>query len=125
MTTIAGPGKEVSEKSLELNVCAELLLHIRLWRGCERALWLGLAEALERRKRIDDLLQRSLGLRKPVKFTSSADVEAPAPAPMPCRPENPVQGIRPGSGGTARRVEAPSGRHRVDSHVIDLMPRFP
>ena len=57
MTTIAGPGKEVSEKSLELNVCAEMLQHIRTWPGCERALWLGLTQAQERRKGIDELIR--------------------------------------------------------------------
>ena len=57
MTTIAGPGKEVSEKSLELNVCAELLQHIRSWPGCEKALWLGLTQAQERRKGIDELIR--------------------------------------------------------------------
>ena len=61
MTTIAGPGKEVSEKSLELNVCAEMLQHIRMWPGCERALWLGLTQAQERRKGIDELI-RNVGL---------------------------------------------------------------
>ena len=57
MTTIVGPGKEVSEKSLELNVCAELLQHIRSWPGCEKALWLGLTQAQERRKGIDELIR--------------------------------------------------------------------
>ena len=57
MTSIVGPGKEVSEKSLELNVCAELLQHIRSWPGCERALWLGLTQAQERRKGIDELIR--------------------------------------------------------------------
>ena len=57
MTSIVGPGKEVSEKSLELNVCAELLQHIRSWPGCERALWLGLTQAQERRRGIDELIR--------------------------------------------------------------------
>ena len=57
MTTIAGPGKEVSEKSLELNVCAELLNHIRSWPGCGRALWLGLTQAQERRTGLDELIR--------------------------------------------------------------------
>ena len=56
MTSIVGPGKEVSEKSLELNVCAELLQLIRSWPGCDRALWLGLTQAQERRKGIDELI---------------------------------------------------------------------
>lgn len=57
MTTIVGPGKEVSEKSLELNVCAELLQRIRTWPGCERALWLGLTQAQERRTGLDELIR--------------------------------------------------------------------
>ena len=57
MTTIVGPGKEVSEKSLELNICAELLQHIRAWPGCQRALWLGLTQAQERRRGLDELIR--------------------------------------------------------------------
>ena len=57
MTMIAGPGKEVSEKSLELNVCAELLQHVRTWPGCGGALWLGLTQAQERRKGLDELIR--------------------------------------------------------------------
>ena len=45
--------KEVSEKSLELNLCAELLQYIRSWPGCDRALWFGLTQALERQEGID------------------------------------------------------------------------
>ena len=45
--------KEVSEKSLELNVCAELLQYIRSWPGCDRALWFGLTQAQERQEGID------------------------------------------------------------------------
>ena len=56
MTTIVGSGKEVSEKSLELNVCAEVLQHIRTWPGCERALWLGLTQRQERRTGLDELI---------------------------------------------------------------------
>ena len=57
MTTIVGPGKEVSEKSLELNVCAELLQYIRSWPGCQRALWLGLTQRQERRTGLDELIR--------------------------------------------------------------------
>ena len=60
MTTIAGPTKEVSEKSLELNVCAETLQYIRAWPGCQRALWLGLTQRQERRTGLDELI-RSVG----------------------------------------------------------------
>ena len=57
MTTIAGPGKEVSEKSLELNVCAEMLQLIRTWPGCQRALGLGLTQRQERRTGLDELIR--------------------------------------------------------------------
>ena len=53
---IAGAGKAVSEKSLELNVCAELLQVIRTWPGCEGALWLGLTQQQERRTGLDELI---------------------------------------------------------------------
>ena len=56
MTMIVGPGKEVSEKSLELNVCAELLQYIRSWPGCQKALWLGLTQRQERRTGLDELI---------------------------------------------------------------------
>ena len=57
MNTIVGRGKEVSEKSLELNVCAELLQYIRAWPGCQGALWLGLTQAQERRTGLDELIR--------------------------------------------------------------------
>ena len=49
--------KELSEKSLELNICAELLHRIRSRPGCEKALWLGLTQAQERLYGIDELLK--------------------------------------------------------------------
>ena len=49
--------KEVSEKSLELNVCAEILQYIRSWSGCEGALWFGLTQANERQMGIDEMIQ--------------------------------------------------------------------
>ena len=45
--------KEVSEKSLELNLCTELLQCIRSWPGCDGALWFGLTQAQERQEGID------------------------------------------------------------------------
>lgn len=57
MTTVAGQGKEVSEKSLELNICAELLYHIRTWPGCNKALWYGLTQKQERRTGLDELIR--------------------------------------------------------------------
>ena len=49
--------KAVSEKSLELNICAEMLQHIRSWPGCRKALWLGLTQSQERRLGIDELIR--------------------------------------------------------------------
>ena len=48
--------KQVSEKSLELNVCAELLQLIRGWKDCQGALWLGLTQMQERQYGIDELI---------------------------------------------------------------------
>ena len=45
--------KEVSEKSLELNLCAELLQYVRSWPACDGALWFGLTQAQERQEGID------------------------------------------------------------------------
>lgn len=45
--------KEVSEKSLELNICAEMLSKIRSWRDCDKALWFGLTQKQERREGLD------------------------------------------------------------------------
>ena len=49
--------KEISEKSLELNVCAEFLQYIRSWPGCARALWFGLTQAQERLDGIDEYIR--------------------------------------------------------------------
>ena len=54
---IAGPGRQVSEKTLELNVCAELLQQIRARPDCERALWLGLTQRQERHAGLDELIE--------------------------------------------------------------------
>ena len=54
---IAGRGRAVSEKTLELNVCAELLQLIRTWPGCEGALWFGLTQKQERRTGLDQLIE--------------------------------------------------------------------
>ena len=54
MTTVARRRrKKVSEKSLELNICAELLQLIRSRSGCQGALWFGLTQAQERQEGID------------------------------------------------------------------------
>ena len=51
--------KEVSEKSLELNVCAELLELIRSRSGCGGALWFGLTQAQERKEGIDARIRKA------------------------------------------------------------------
>ena len=51
--------KEVSEKSLELNICAEMLLRIRSWCRCERALWFGLTQRRERREGLDSRIRNA------------------------------------------------------------------
>ena len=48
--------KKVSEKSLELNVGAELLHCIRSWPNCSKALWFGLTQAQESRKGLDEFV---------------------------------------------------------------------
>jgi len=75
VTTIAGQGKEISEKSLELNVCAELLQYIRSWPGCGKALWLGLTQRQERLAGIDELI-RNVG----VGFSLMLQFKAPWPS---------------------------------------------
>ena len=62
--------KEVSEKTLELNVCAELLQHIRTWRGCEAAVWFGLTQRQERERGLDELICNAPGLALMLQFKS-------------------------------------------------------
>ena len=45
--------KQVSEKSLELNLCAELIQCIRARKGCEGAVWFGMTQRQERRTGLD------------------------------------------------------------------------
>ena len=72
--------KEISEKSLELNVCAEFLQYIRSWPGCARALWFGLTQAQERQDGIDEYIRNvggGLALMLQFKapwYSSSADL---------------------------------------------------
>ena len=54
--------KEVSEKSLELNLCAELLQRIRSWHGCERAVWLGMTQRQERKSGLDEMIRNAPGV---------------------------------------------------------------
>jgi hypothetical protein len=47
----------VSEKTLELNICAEVLHAIRQIPGCSRAFWIGMKQNQEARLGIDELIQ--------------------------------------------------------------------
>ncbi len=49
--------KQVSEKTLELNIAAELLQVIRALPGCERAFWIGLKQDQEARWGMDELIR--------------------------------------------------------------------
>jgi hypothetical protein len=49
--------KQVSEKTLELNISAELLQVIRNFPGCDKAFWIGMKQDQEARSGIDELLQ--------------------------------------------------------------------
>ena len=62
--------KEVSEKSLELNVCSEILQVIRSWPGCQGALWLGLTQQQEREHGIDELINNAGGYALMLQFKS-------------------------------------------------------
>ena len=62
--------KEVSEKSLELNVCAEMLQHIRHWPGCFGAVWLGMTQRQERQNGLDELICNTPGLSLMLQFKS-------------------------------------------------------
>ncbi len=48
--------KEVSEKSLELNVGAELIQCIRTWPNCTKALWYGLTQTQEKDTGLDEFV---------------------------------------------------------------------
>jgi hypothetical protein len=71
--------KQVSEKTLELNVCTELLNAIREWSGCERAFWLGMKQFEEASSGLDELLAnlppgRFLGLQFKSPYPSRPDI---------------------------------------------------
>jgi len=58
---ISLPGKrEIYEKTLELNICAEILAIIRNQPGYQKAVWQGLTQAQEREVGLDELL-RNMG----------------------------------------------------------------
>jgi hypothetical protein len=49
--------KVVSEKTLELNLCALFLERVRTWPGCSGAIWMGMKQKQEARNGIDELLR--------------------------------------------------------------------
>ena len=53
--------KQVSEKSLELNVCAELIQCMRARPGCESAVWFGMTQSQERRTGLDETVINAPG----------------------------------------------------------------
>ena len=62
--------KQVSEKSLELNVCAELIQCIRARPGCESAVWFGMTQSQERRTRLDETVINAPGHSLMLEFKS-------------------------------------------------------
>ena len=60
--------KEVSEKSLELNVCAELLQRIRSWQDCRGAVWLGMTQLQERENGLDQMISNAPGVAMMLQF---------------------------------------------------------
>ncbi len=64
------PRKQVSEKSLELNLCAELIQCIRAHRGCEGAVWFGMTQQQERRTGLDEATANAPGQSLMLQFKS-------------------------------------------------------
>lgn len=50
------PRLKVSEKTLELNICAEILSLIRSLPGCQKAFWIGMKQDQEARLGLDELI---------------------------------------------------------------------
>lgn len=73
--------KRVSEKSLELNVGAELLNCIRSWPNCQKALWFGLTQSQESRKGLDEFV-----LNVPRGFLLMLQFKAPRATPDDSEP---------------------------------------
>ncbi|MFH2203119.1 MAG: hypothetical protein ABIJ96_08405 [Elusimicrobiota bacterium] len=67
--------KEVSEKTLEINICAELLGQIRGWPGCHHATWIGMKQDQEFRNGLDGLVRNAPGFHMMLQFKS------PSPTP--------------------------------------------
>lgn len=62
--------KQVSEKSLELNVCAEMLQCLRKKPGHRKALWVGLTQREERQEGLDEKIRNSPGVALMLQFKS-------------------------------------------------------
>ena len=60
----------MSEKSLELNVCAELIQCIRARTGCEGAVWFGMTQQQERRTGFDETAVNAPGHSLMLQFKS-------------------------------------------------------
>lgn len=59
----------VSEKTLELNICAEILTEIRSYQGCDKAFWIGMKQQQEARNGLDELISNlPAGLHLAVQF---------------------------------------------------------
>lgn len=68
--------RRVSEKTLELNICAEILQCIRGMPGCQRAFWIGMKQRQEAKLGIDELISSvPAGLHLALQF------KAPSPEP--------------------------------------------
>jgi hypothetical protein len=71
----------VSEKTLELNVAAEILTLVRRRPGCEGAFWIGLTQRQERRFGFDERLSNvAPGLHMALQFKAPARERAPTGA---------------------------------------------
>lgn len=62
--------KEVSEKTLELNVCAEMLQHIRSHPPFRKASWHGLTQREERQEGLDAKIKNTPGVALMLQFKS-------------------------------------------------------
>jgi hypothetical protein len=73
--------KQVSEKTLELNIASELLQLIRGMPGCSRAFWIGLKQDQKARVGIDELIQNV-----PRGYHLALQFKSPKPTPQNSSP---------------------------------------
>ena len=62
--------KEISEKSLELNICSEMLQCLRSHTSLQKALWVGLTQREEREIGLDERLRNASGVALMLQFKS-------------------------------------------------------